>query len=1063
MSARLPSASLDDLLAQAGWLNRLARHLVRDPDLAEDVAQETWASAAKAPPERGRPVRPWLAEVLRNVIRMRARGDRRRRRWEAAGASSETAAGSPESVQERLELHRLVVECVLALEEPLRATVLLRFFEERSSTEIARSLGVPAGTVRWRLKRAIERLRLDLDGRFGGDRRRWALLLAPGAKVPLFAKGAMVMAKLKASNVALAAIALALLGGGLWIAAGGTRPPPGPEQALASRRTGAERPLRSGWSLPPSDQGVARGSLQVLVRTTEGAPVGGAVVVLLKAAPDADRPGEPPVVTQGQSDGGGDFRFDDLEPGQYAVAAMADGFAPGRQGPITVESDRMAAAELRLTAGGLLLSGRVLDAGGGVVSGAMVTAVLSRSTNPGAPNALVLRALTTERGEYRLFVRSGQHQLRAEAAGYAPAEAWLALKENRTRDFVLTPAARVSGRVIERASGQPVADAEVLLAGEESAARYPTSTPARTDGQGRFLFSSVEAGRHSLSARWGPLVSVPVDVTVNAADGAELNILVDPAFSVSGRVVDGKGLPVAGAIVQMQKGMFFTREPPLKTRSEADGRYVLEGVLPGRYMARAVDQPFPWAEGTVVTVAASEVERIDLVLNRPAVVEGRVLRSDGQPATDLEVHVLSDDRRPNNQIKTNSIAATGTDGRFRVLVMPGKIQVRAHDPQHGSALEEIGVVAGGETRQVALRLGPAGTAAVSGRVTLSNGKPGEGLSVLARGGRASQSTRTDDRGGFTVAGLDPGSLSVEALADEESRHLGSWNWAKQELQLHPGEHRQGIALTLPARGRIAGRVVAPDGTPAGGVTVIAAFEDSGRIVSSAAKRVSAGPDGSFVIEGLPLGKHAISAIHPAHADGELRGVDTGTENALIKLAPAASLAGLVVDGSGRPVSDFWVSLKRTERVRTTAPSYPRQIRDVGGAFLLDRLRGGAYVLEAVTSTGQRARTELSLADGEKRTGLRLPVEDGGRLAGRVVDAQTGAPIAGAEARLNLTDIPEITRTDRQGQFTFERAPPGQLTIHVSAVGYATDRFPIQMPKNGPPASPTMKLNRQRDP
>ena len=203
----VPSASIDDLLAHAGWLRRLARHLVRDADLAEDVTQETWVSATRAPPERGRPARPWLAQVLRNVVRMRARSERQRRRWESAGDGAVLAAvSSPQAAQERLELHRQVVEIVLGLEEPFRTTVLLRFFEERSSAEIARILDVPAGTVRWRLKKAIEQLRSGLDGRFGGDRRRWSLLLAPASRrLPLAgaAKGALLMAKIKTSTAGL--------------------------------------------------------------------------------------------------------------------------------------------------------------------------------------------------------------------------------------------------------------------------------------------------------------------------------------------------------------------------------------------------------------------------------------------------------------------------------------------------------------------------------------------------------------------------------------------------------------------------------------------------------------------------------------------------------------------------------------------------------------------------------------------------------------------------------------------------------------------------------------------
>ena len=73
----------------------------------------------------------------------------------------------------------MLAKTVLALVEPYRTTVLLRYFEGLSSAEIARRTGVPSATVRWRLMRALEELRGKLDARHGGDRRSWCVVLAP--------------------------------------------------------------------------------------------------------------------------------------------------------------------------------------------------------------------------------------------------------------------------------------------------------------------------------------------------------------------------------------------------------------------------------------------------------------------------------------------------------------------------------------------------------------------------------------------------------------------------------------------------------------------------------------------------------------------------------------------------------------------------------------------------------------------------------------------------------------------------------------------------------------------
>jgi RNA polymerase sigma factor (sigma-70 family) len=154
-----PPFGIEELLAHADGLRRLAVHLVRgrDPALGEDAVQETWAAALRAPPGRDRPTEPWLAEVLRNFVRRALRGERSRRAREArvvadAAGAGGAGAASPELLLERTQAQRLLVELVVALEEPFRSTVLLRHFEGLSAADIARSQGVPAGTVRWRLK-----------------------------------------------------------------------------------------------------------------------------------------------------------------------------------------------------------------------------------------------------------------------------------------------------------------------------------------------------------------------------------------------------------------------------------------------------------------------------------------------------------------------------------------------------------------------------------------------------------------------------------------------------------------------------------------------------------------------------------------------------------------------------------------------------------------------------------------------------------------------------------------------------------------------------------------------
>ncbi len=194
---RSASTSIPDpfvsLLEHSTWVRWLAWSLVRDDALADDLAQETWLVALKHPPEAGLPVRPWLAQVVRNLVRMKARGERRRRQREDTShkeAQVEEAADSPAQLVEQVETQRMLAGLVVDLEEPFRSTVLLRYHQGLSAADIAARQQVPAGTVRWRLKTGLDRLRAALDRQQGGDRSAWQRALAPLGVAPMGRKGA---------------------------------------------------------------------------------------------------------------------------------------------------------------------------------------------------------------------------------------------------------------------------------------------------------------------------------------------------------------------------------------------------------------------------------------------------------------------------------------------------------------------------------------------------------------------------------------------------------------------------------------------------------------------------------------------------------------------------------------------------------------------------------------------------------------------------------------------------------------------------------------------------------
>ena len=177
-----PSRTLDpaELLAQLNWVRRLARALVRDAHLAEDLAQETLRVTLEQPAGRvggGAALRAWLGRVARRLALDRFRAESSRAARERQVASHEPSGEAAIDVVARSQQQRRVVDAVHELAEPYRATILLRFLDELPTREIARRMDVSDDVVRKRLERGLAQLRERLDREFGQGTGSWAALL----------------------------------------------------------------------------------------------------------------------------------------------------------------------------------------------------------------------------------------------------------------------------------------------------------------------------------------------------------------------------------------------------------------------------------------------------------------------------------------------------------------------------------------------------------------------------------------------------------------------------------------------------------------------------------------------------------------------------------------------------------------------------------------------------------------------------------------------------------------------------------------------------------------------
>jgi RNA polymerase sigma factor (sigma-70 family) len=151
-----------------GRVYGLALTIVRSPPIAEDVAQETfarvWRHAGSYDPRKGR-VSTWLLSIARNlaidVTRMRRLDPvdpeviaaEVSMHGEAAGAD----AGLPPDERSRLRA------AIAELPESQRRALVLAAYTGRTAREISALEDVPLGTVKTRIRTAMQKLRSQLE------------------------------------------------------------------------------------------------------------------------------------------------------------------------------------------------------------------------------------------------------------------------------------------------------------------------------------------------------------------------------------------------------------------------------------------------------------------------------------------------------------------------------------------------------------------------------------------------------------------------------------------------------------------------------------------------------------------------------------------------------------------------------------------------------------------------------------------------------------------------------------------------------------------------------------
>jgi RNA polymerase sigma factor (sigma-70 family) len=666
----------DSTIAELEGLRALARALAGDD--ADDLVQDAAIAALEHPPALDRPVRPWLAAVLRNRRRMNVRADARRRRRELAIAGAGDPVAETTSIDRARVLERLS-RALVELDEPFRTAVVRRYLDGQTSAEIARALGVPAGTVRWRLKTGLARLRAALDD----DSPDWR-----GALIPMLHGAAIVKTKLS-----LVVIVIALLLAGAWWrlsrpTATAPQAPPAPVAAAPVH------PLRS----VPLQPGQARATSETVA--LPGGRIRGRVVNWSTGdgVPDADVTftSAAGAVTIRSGDDGA-FELAPNEPGAYTLATIsAAGFLP--YAPELDHSTIHVQFQKGRTVDGITAfvypaldyHGLVVDAANAPVAGAHV-ALLGTPAGEQAESRVATEWTTAGDGTFTFHApdeavfeasKGAQH-------GWARLDGGVTISKHMTIHVASEPArdSTITGVVVDD-HDQPLADvlvrAQPLLGGLDAAAAY-TAEPAagafRRNGAG-----PPRATTFATSGADGRFALDHLDRHMYVVEG-ELEGRASSRLRVAGatanvKLVLGAGVVLAGTVVTVDHDPVpsFTLAVYRRDGAARRGEIARSIVDPlGHFDVRVAAGDFDlvataagWAPSSPLHVAVGDAgaSALEIVVRAGVTVRGTVRNAaTGQPVPYARVMRETTSAGASAQ-PSNVGTVTRADGSFELTGLP---------------------------------------------------------------------------------------------------------------------------------------------------------------------------------------------------------------------------------------------------------------------------------------------------------------------------------------------------------------------------------------------------------
>jgi hypothetical protein len=729
----------------------------------------------------------------------------------------------------------------------------------------------------------------------------------------------------------------------------------------------------------------------------------GAIVKLaLRLGTDSLQP-----FTETTSSADGTFDFG-VQPAAVFVVSAADATHAAVQKTIVLADPRVKPDQLVLELADCRahLSGLVRDAGGGAIANAH----LATAGTSGADS--------DRTGRYNICLTPNDApgpsttSVRVDADGYGSVAEQISVVGELHHDFVLAPEAILIGRVM--VGNQPVFGARVTATPDISErAHRVVGSWAESDRDGHFRIGGLAPGRFQLEAfgdHIGTSTPIPA-IARSAATSHEIRLAVTAFARIRGRVVMD-GAPVAGAAVAVATNA--PSQPSTASISQADGSFVLDRVPYGS--VKLVAPPYDVRTPTSVAVAVATIDGVELEVGKLKMMHGHVTRK-GKPVAGAGIDCLGNSTQADADgayvlegLSTSQVSCSAWDRDAGAFATPPSIQLAVDDTTFDFELDSAGEVKGTIVDEAG-----SGVAGAYVQLDLVNGGD-DFCEAVADPSGVFDCTMLS--GGEYVATVTPSPGARQPFAPASSGGFGTIRVPRDGVT-------SGVTLAIKnQRLAIRGTVVDDTGSSVADVSVEVVAAGRG---SMFLPQTISDTEGRFEIDDLAPGTYTVHAHAADGSENELAGVASGSSAVTITLARPGEIDGTLVGFSSTPVV--------RARMFTADLLLGTDAIVDGDTFVASGLKPGRYTVEA--QAGAEADGDVIDVRSNEVTHVTLTSRGVGKVAGRVAELGTDAPVAGMRCDGNLSmggqmsvAPPDETRqafTDSDGRFIVN-APLGRARV-----------------------------------